>query len=381
MGEAAQGCDFGGRRIERDEFMRSLAKMVGAFALGLFFADAAVADTLELKDGRVLQGRYLGGTQAVVRFEINGDVRTFSVNDVVGVTFTGASGKSSAPAVAPPADAAPQAAPPSAAAPAEAVPPTADAPGSAAPTAPPAADAPPPVAAPPDTSAASAAPPADASQPPVTSQDVPPAPLAAAKPAPAAPQSPAAHVAPQALPAQDPAAQYGEVTIPAGQVLLVRMIDGVDSSRNQVGDIFHASLETDLYVNSTLLAHKGADIYGRLANVQEAGKLSGSAELQLELMRIVIDGRDYSLVSSDYSLKGQGRGADTAKKVSGGAIVGAIIGAIAGGGKGAAIGAGAGSAAGAGVQIFTKGEKVKVPSETLLEFRLQQPAMVTPTER
>jgi hypothetical protein len=159
------------------------------------------------------------------------------------------------------------------------------------------------------------------------------------------------------------------------------MIDGVDSSKNQVGDVFHASLETDLYVNNTLLARKGADIYGRLANVQEAGKLSGSAELQLELMRIVIDGHDYSLVSSDYSLKGQGRGADTAKKVSGGAIVGAIIGAIAGGGKGAAIGAGAGSAAGAGVQVFTKGEKVKVPSETLLEFRLQQPAMVTPTER
>jgi hypothetical protein len=370
--------------------MRSLAKTVGVFALGLFFAGAAMADTLELKDGRVLQGRYLGGTQAVVRFETNGNVQTFSVNDVVGVTFTGASGKSSAPAVAPPADAVPQATPPSAAAPTEAVPPTAAAPGSAAPTAPPTAVAPPPVAAPSDTSAASAAPTADASQPAVTSQDVPPP---AAKPSPGVPKSPAAPQSPvaqqssgapgavQASPTQDPAAQYGEVTIPAGQVLLVRMIDGVDSSRNQVGDIFHASLETDLYVNNTLLAHKGADIYGRLANVQEAGKLSGSAELQLELMRIVIDGRDYSLVSSDYSLKGQGRGADTAKKVSGGAIVGAIIGAIAGGGKGAAIGAGAGSAAGAGVQIFTKGEKVKVPSETLLEFRLQQPAMVTPTER
>jgi len=67
--------------------------------------------------------------------------------------------------------------------------------------------------------------------------------------------------------------------------------------------------------------------------------------------------------------------------VTGGAVFGAIIGTIAGGGKGAAIGAGAGSAAGAGVQVFTKGEKVKVPSEALLEFRLQQPAMVTPTQR
>jgi hypothetical protein len=319
--------------------MNGRGRAIAAVVLGLLFAGAAEADTLELKDGRVLQGRYLGGTQAVLRFEINGEVQTFSVVDAVAITFTGNSGKTSAPAVAPPA----------------AVP---------APTAPP-----PPSDASPDTSAASAAPPPDASQPPVTSQDVPPP---AAKPTSLAPQTP---------PAQDPAAQYGEITIPAGQSLLVRMIDGVDSSKNQVGDIFHASLETDLYVNNTLLARKGTDVYGRLANVQEAGKLSGSAELQLELMRIVIDGRDYPLVSSDYSLKGQGRGSDTAKKVGGGAIFGAIIGAIAGGGKGAAIGAGAGSAAGAGVQVFTKGEKVKVPSETLLEFRLQQPAMVTPTRR
>lgn len=328
--------------------MNGRGRMVAALSLGLFFAVAAVADTLELKDGRVLHGRFLGGTQAVLRFEINGDVQTFNVNDALAVTFTGSSGKTSAPAVA---------------APGVAPPPVAPTPPSAAAS---------------DTSVASAAPPPDTPELPITSQDVPPP---AEKPVSVAQQSSAAPGAPQAASAPDPAAQYGEVTIPAGQVLLVRMIDGVDSSRNNVGDVFHASLETDLYVNNTLLARKGTDVYGRLAKVEEAGKLAGSAELELELMRIVIDGRDYPLVSSDYSLKGQGRGADTAKKVTGGAIVGAIIGAIAGGGKGAAIGAGAGSAAGAGVQIFTKGEKVKVPSETLLEFRLQQSAMVTPTQR
>jgi hypothetical protein len=159
------------------------------------------------------------------------------------------------------------------------------------------------------------------------------------------------------------------------------MIDGVDSKKNQVGDVFRASLETDLYINNTLIARKGTDLYGRLAEAKEAGHFSGSAELQLELTRIVIEGRDYPIVSSDYSLKGQGRGGDTAKKVGGGAVVGAIIGAIAGGGKGAAIGAGAGSAAGAGVQVFTRGKEVKVPSETLLEFRLEQPAPVVATRR
>src|SRR5271170_780345 len=160
-------------------------RMIAAFALGIFFASAAAADTLELKDGRVLQGRYLGGTQAVLRFEINGEVQTFNVTDAVAITFTGNSGKTSAPAVAPPTDA------PAAVAP----PPAAPAPTSAAPS---------------DTSAASAAPPPEASEPPVTSQDVAP---------PAANPNPSANITPkglatvssaQATPAQDPAAQYGE---------------------------------------------------------------------------------------------------------------------------------------------------------------------------
>ena len=312
--------------------MNGRVRTIAAFVLCLFSASAAAADTLELKDGRILHGRYLGGTQAVLRFEIKGEVQTFNVADAVALTFTGNSGATNAPATTSP---------------------------------PPAPD---------NTSSDPNAPAPVAPQQPVVSQDVAPQ---AARPSSLAPQAPSGL---QAASAQDPAAQYGEITIPAGQSLLVRMIDGVDSSKNHVGDVFHASLETDLYVNNTLVAHKGTDIYGRLAEAKEAGHLSGSAELQLELIRIVVDGRDYPLVSSDYSLQGKGRGSDTAKKVGGGAVVGAIIGAIAGGGKGAAIGAGAGSAAGAGVQVFTRGQQVKVPSETLLEFRLQQPAMVTPTQ-
>jgi len=178
-----------------------------------------------------------------------------------------------------------------------------------------------------------------------------------------------------------PTAPGGQVTIPAGQPLLVRMIDGVDSSKNHVGDVFHASLETDLTVGNSVVARKGTDVYGRLAEAKEAGHIAGSSELQLELTRIVIDGKDYPVVSSDYTLQGKGRGKNTAEKVGGGAALGAIIGAIAGGGKGAAIGAGVGAGAGGAVQVLTRGQQVKVPSETLLEFRLQQPVMVAPTQR
>jgi hypothetical protein len=197
-----------------------------------------------------------------------------------------------------------------------------------------------------------------------------------AAPLPDAPR--ARNAAPPAVASTPPAPANG-ITIPAGEPLLVRMIDGVDSSKNQVGDIFHASLETDLNIDGILVARKGADVYGRLAQAKEAGHFSGSSELELELTRIVIDGRDYPVVSSDYSVQGKGRGKNTAEKVGGGALLGALIGGLAGGGKGAAIGAGAGAGAGGAVQVFTRGQQVKVPSETLLEFRLEQPATVTPT--
>jgi hypothetical protein len=321
--------------------MTNRGRTLAAVLLGLLLAGGAFADTLEMKDGRIFHGRYLGGTQAMVRFEVNGEVQAFNVSDIVAITFTGKPGTTSVPGPAPAA--------PSAVATAQPAP---------APNAP------------------AAPPPADSSAPPVTSQDTVPQGSAIAPVASSAAPVPAAAT----TPGQDPAAQYGEVTLPAGQALLVRMIDGVDSSHNQVGDVFHASLETDLYIHDTLVARKGTDVYGRLANAQEAGHFSGRSELQLELTRIVVDGRDYPLVSSDYSVKGRSRNTDTAKKVGGGAILGAIIGGITGGGAGAAIGAGVGSAAGATAQVLTRGERVRVPSETLLEFRLQKDAMVTPVQ-
>ncbi len=267
--------------------MKSVNRFLVAVVLGMFFAGAAAADTLELRDGRVLKGKYLGGTQAVLRFEINGEVQTFNTTDAVALTFTGNAGRS----------------------------------------------------------------------------------------------APAAALAPAAVPSNSMAgsASGGDVTIPAGQSLLVRMIDGVDSAKNHVGDVFHGSLETDVTVGNTIVARKGTDVYGRLANAEKSGTFTGKSELQLELTRMVIDGKDYPVVSSDYTLQGKGQGASTAKKVVGIGAAGAIIGAIAGGGKGAAIGAAAGGATGAGVQVLTKGAQVKVPSETLLEFRLQQPATVTPS--
>src|SRR5258708_7464326 len=82
--------------------MNKVNRFMSSVALALFFVGTAAADTLELKDGRVLKGKYLGGTQAVMRFELNGEIQTFNTLDIVALTFTGNFGHSAAaPAPAP----------------------------------------------------------------------------------------------------------------------------------------------------------------------------------------------------------------------------------------------------------------------------------------
>jgi hypothetical protein len=163
------------------------------------------------------------------------------------------------------------------------------------------------------------------------------------------------------------------ITVPAGTRILIRTVDAIDSSKQKTGFRFTATLETNLQAEDTVVAPRGTTVYGRLAQASSAGRMSGSSELTLELTDIVINGAPYPLLTSTYEVKGKGEGGNTAKKVIGGAGLGALIGGIAGGGKGAGIGAAAGAAGGTAIAASKKGQQLQIPSESLLEFRLEQP--------
>jgi hypothetical protein len=244
--------------------------VLGIFSLGL----VAQADTLELKDGQRIHGKFLGGSQNEIQFEVNGEFEVFKTAEVIRISFVDEAASTS------------------------------------------------------------------------ESRSV------------------------------TNAGSTRTVTVPAGTQLLVRMIDSVDSSQNRVGDIFHASLEENLVVGNVMVAPKGADVYGRLAEAKSAGHISGRSELALELTGISIGGNVHPIVTRHYEAEGKSRGKQSAERIGGGAALGAIIGAIAGGGKGAAIGAGAGAGAGTVIQVITHGEQVRVPSESVLEFRVEQPFTV-----
>ena len=170
-----------------------------------------------------------------------------------------------------------------------------------------------------------------------------------------------------------PAQGSKRVTVPAGTRILVRMIDSVDSSKQKAGYRFKAALEVNLQGYDVTVARKGTTVYGILAQASSSGKFKGSSQLILELTDIVINGTSYPLMTTNYEVKGKGEGGNTTKKVLGGAGLGALIGGLAGGGKGAGIGAVVGLGAGTAVAASKKGEQVSVPSESLLEFRLEHP--------
>jgi hypothetical protein len=271
--------------------------LLGAVLLALAWVRATMADTLELRTGQIVQGKFISGSSRGIRFQVNGQEQVFPIQDVLNIGFSeqgdpsSASNASSDPA---PAEPAPH-------------------------------------------------------EQPNTS------PIASA-PAPSV-----------ALPAQS-----RSIIVPAGTTIFVRMIDGVDSSQNRVGDTFRASLESALVVGETVVAPKGAEAFGKLTQAKAAGGISGAPELTLELTGIRVGGQIVPLDSTDYDVAGKSRGSESAQRIGGAAVIGTILGAIAGGGKGAVIGGVAGAGAGTAVQVMTHGQQVRVPSETLLAFRLQQ---------
>jgi hypothetical protein len=268
--------------------MEKFGRSYGALMAVLLTAMIARADSLELKNGSMINGRFMGGSENEISFQVGSSVQKFNRSDIVSIKF--------------------------------------------------------------DSDAAVS----DTLQ------------------------------APDRVPLNDSAnlehatrQAPASVTIPAGTRISVRTIDSIDSAKNEAGDRFQASLEEPLIVDGNVVLEKGADVYGRLAESKESGTFSGRSQLRLELTGIVVNGQTMPLVTGEYELRGKSRGASTAKRTVGGAAFGSLIGALAGGGEGAAIGAGVGAGVGAGSETITKGDQVKVPSETLIDFTLQQEVSIT----
>ena len=239
---------------------------LGLAATVLLVCTLARADVLELKNGKVLNGKYVGGTAGTVRFETSAGTQVIETSQALALTFAGDAAATAARAAAP-----------------------------------------------------------------------------AAAPATTAPST---------------------VTVNAGTVLLVRMVDTV-SSRDPQGKRFTTTLESDLVANGMTVAKAGTKLYGRVQSAQQAGRYAGQSALDLRLSELAVGPNLVPIVTGGYTQAGD----KSIRKTARGAAAGAAIGAIADGGEGA----GKGAAIGAVASGLKKGQGVTIQPGTLLEFKLQQP--------
>ena len=160
-------------------------------------------------------------------------------------------------------------------------------------------------------------------------------------------------------------------TIGTGASIAVRTDEAI-SARQSDGRVFTGVVDRDV------TDARGDVAIPRGSHAELIVTKASNRDLTLDLESVTVNGQRYALNADTSRLRGGqrdgvGKNRRTAEFVGGGAALGAIIGAIAGGGQGAAIGAAAGAGAGAGTQTLTRGRTLRVPAESLLTFRLEQP--------
>ncbi len=160
--------------------------------------------------------------------------------------------------------------------------------------------------------------------------------------------------------------------IPPGTRVEVRSDATVDV-RDADGRIYPGHTVNDV------MAPDGRVVIPRGSPAELIVRRFGPHDFAIDMESVTVDGRRYSIDTSDAEhIHHAHEGARTGAFAGGGAIVGTLLGAIAGGGKGAAIGALAGGAAGAGAAVATRGERVYIPAESVLTFRIEQPLDIYP---
>ena len=166
--------------------------------------------------------------------------------------------------------------------------------------------------------------------------------------------------------------------LPVGTEIRVRTTSTIDSRAASENQVFSAFIDRDVLDGAGDIVIPRGSAAELVVRDAGGGRFRGSDNLILDVQAVSINGQRFLINTDDLTRhvngrQGLGGNRRTGEFVGGGTALGSLIGALAGGGKGALIGALAGAVAGAGTEVLTKGSQVRVPSETVLTFRIDEP--------
>jgi hypothetical protein len=196
----------------------------------------------------------------------------------------------------------------------------------------------------------------------------------------------------------------GRVTyVPSGTALDAVLTSAIDSAVTRPGDLFSAKLYAPLYLGTDLVLPANTVLEGQVADAGKAGITGKNGMLTMRIVGATTpDGTRYPLSAivtanqpveskihedKQGNLKGRSTKASVASGVArtaawtaGGTILGICFAPIVAGsvGAGAIAGVATGGAVGLGSNIWRKGKDVKIPSNTRMQFALDQPMSLAP---
>jgi hypothetical protein len=220
--------------------------------------------------------------------------------------------------------------------------------------------------------------------------NAPAEPRPAAAPAPATPERPAPasvanqHVEPVQEPARAPepppapaVPEFREVVLPAASVMGLEVETAISSERARIEDRVDAKVTRDVMADGHVAIPAGSRVIGSVTLVDRGGKVKQPARLGVRFHTLVLaDGREVSLRTEPIYREGESPASDSARKIGGAAVGGAILGAIIGGGKGAVIGGATGAAGGTAVVMAGDRNAATLTPGTVLNVHLAAPATI-----
>jgi hypothetical protein len=171
--------------------------------------------------------------------------------------------------------------------------------------------------------------------------------------------------------------QFDEVVVPASSVLGLQVETPLSSERTQIEDRVEARVTRDVTSEGRVAVPAGSRVLGSVTVVERGGKMKERARLGVRFHTLVLaDGRQVPLRTETIVREGDSPSNESARKIGGAAIGGAILGAIIGGGKGAVIGGAAGAGGGSAAVMAGDRNAATLPAGTVVSVRLSGPATI-----
>ena len=208
-----------------------------------------------------------------------------------------------------------------------------------------------------------------------------PAPTPAADPAPARPEPPAVAdptpVEPLRAEPLPPARELVELEVPSTSVIGLRIETPLSTETAHLEDRVEARVMRDLTVDGRTAIPAGTRALGAVTMVERGGKVKERARLGVRFHTLVLaDGAQLPIRTDTIIREGESPAGDSARKIGGATVGGAILGALMGGKKGAIVGSTAGAAGGTAVVMAGDRNAATLPAGAVVTVRLSSPVSV-----